>query len=153
VSDNGRWAVVGSSDQFAHLLDSEGRIAAKFGAKGQIQAIDVSDEGLTAVGSKLAEVELFDAQGKPTHTAKTRDHPTDVAFSANGDTIAVSDLSGYFYIFDSNGKKLWESKGANVGRAVAFDPAGENLYGGTDDGRILTFDVGSVIAESKSEAA
>jgi len=152
VSENGQWAVVGSSDQYAHLLDGEGNIVAKFGAKGQIQAIDVSDEGFSAVGTKLAEVELFDGQGKPASAAKTRDHPTDVAFSANGDTIAVADLAGYFYIFDANGKKLWETKGANAGRAVAFDPEGKTLYAGTDDGRILSFDVGSVIAKSKSDA-
>ncbi|OXS56284.1 ABC transporter permease [Cohnella sp. CIP 111063] len=151
VSENGQWAAVGSSDQYAHLLNRDG-IVGKIGAKGQIQAIDVSAEGYTAIGTKLNEVELFNPQGQPVHIAKTRDHVTDVAFSADGRTIGVSDLSGYFYIFDADGKKLWESKAGGNGRAVAFDPEGKTLYGGTNDGRILSFDVGSVVAKSKSEA-
>ncbi len=152
VSENGEWTVVGSTDQFAHLLGREGVVIGKFGAKGQIQAIDVSNEGYTAIGTKLNEVELFNPQGQLTNTAKTRDHVTDIAFSADGTTIGVSDLSGYFYIFDANGTKLWESKGGSNGRAVAFDPEGKTLYGGANDGRIVAFDVGSVIAKSKSEA-
>ncbi len=151
VSENGQWIAVGSTDQYAHLLSREG-VVGKIGAKGQIQAIDVSNEGYTAIGTKLNEVELFNPQGQPVHAAKTRDHVTDVAFSADGKTIGVSDLSGYFYIFDADGKKLWESKGGSNGRAVAFDPEGKTLYGGTNEGRILAFDVGSVIAKSKSEA-
>ncbi|MFB9275391.1 PQQ-binding-like beta-propeller repeat protein [Cohnella cellulosilytica] len=152
VSGSGSWVLVGSTDQYAHLLDGEGNIVAKFGAKGQIQAIDVTDDGISAIGTKLGEVELFDAGGKAAHAAKTRDYPTDVAFSADGRTIAAADLSGYFYIFDGNGKKLWETKAGNAGRAVAFDPQGKTLYAGTDDGRMLAFDVGSVIAASKSDA-
>jgi len=152
VSENGQWTVVGSTDQFAHLLDGEGNIVAKFGARGQIQAVDVSNEGYTAVGTKLNEVELYDPQGNRTNVAKTRDHITDVVFSFDGQTIGVSDLSGYFYIFEADGTKLWEMKGGNNGRAVAFDPEGKTLYGGTNDGRIFAFDVGSVIAQSKSEA-
>ncbi|WP_372629904.1 DUF5711 family protein [Cohnella sp.] len=151
VSENGQWAAVGSSDQYAHLLNRDG-IVGKIGAKGQIQAIDVSAEGYTAIGTKLNEVELFNPKGQPVHIAKTRDHVTDVAFSADGRTIGVSDLSGYFYIFDADGKKLWESKAGGNGRAVVFDPEGKTLYGGTNDGRILSFDVGSVVAKSKSEA-
>ncbi|XID90167.1 PQQ-binding-like beta-propeller repeat protein [Paenibacillaceae bacterium WGS1546] len=152
VSENGQWAVAGSSDQFVHLMNREGEILAKIGAKGQIQAVGVSDDGVVAIGTKLNEVELYGPEGQATAAAKTRDHVTGVAFSSDGKTIGVSDLSGYFYIFDAAGKKLWELKGGNNGRAVAFDPEGSTLYGGTNDGRILAFDVGSVIAKSQSEA-
>ncbi|MBB6672489.1 outer membrane protein assembly factor BamB family protein [Cohnella nanjingensis] len=152
VAGNGEWIIVASGDQFVHLLDKTGKTLLRFGAGGQIQAIDISDAGMTAVGTKLGEVELFDAKGKALRKLKTRDMVSAVAFSKDGETVAVSDLSGYFYIFSPNGKKLWETKAGDTGRAVAFDAGGKTLYAGTDDGRVLQFDTGSVVAKAKSDA-
>ncbi|MCC3375339.1 PQQ-binding-like beta-propeller repeat protein [Cohnella sp. REN36] len=152
VSGNGERIVVASGDQFVYLLDKTGKPLGKLGAGGQIQSIVVSDEGVSAIGTKLGEVELFDAQGKLQHKLKTRDMVSAVAFSKDGKMVAVSDLSGYFYIFTIQGKKLWEYKAGDTGRAVAFDPEGKTLYAGTDDGRILPFDTGSVVAQAKSDA-
>ena len=152
VSGNGEWIVAAAADQFLHLVGKDGQVLRKFGAGGQIASIAVTDDGDSAVGTNANQVELFDAEGRRTASYGTRDSVSAVAFSNDGKLLGVSDLSGNFYIFDRNGKKLWEEKEGQAGRAVEFAPDGKTLYAGTDDGRILKLDVGSVVKGAENEA-
>ncbi|THF77971.1 ABC transporter permease subunit [Cohnella fermenti] len=152
VSGNGEWIVAATADQFLHLVDKDGQVVRKFGAGGQIASIAVTDDGETAVGTNANEVELFDSEGKKAASFGTRDSVSAVAFSKDGKLLGAADLSGNFYIFDRSGKKLWEAKEGRAGRAVEFAPDGKTLYAGTDDGRILTLDVGSAVKDAESEA-
>ncbi|MDQ8739276.1 sugar ABC transporter permease, partial [Paenibacillus sp. LHD-38] len=124
----------------------------KAGASDQIQGIAVSDEGVMAIGTKSSTVELFNQDGKASAIIQTRDIVTDVSFSRDGASVGASDLSGFFYIFDHNGKKLWESKVSVEGRQVEFDNEGKTLYTGAGKGAIYKFDVGSVVEEAKGKA-
>ncbi|MBB6637304.1 PQQ-binding-like beta-propeller repeat protein [Cohnella thailandensis] len=152
VSGNGEWIVAAAADQFLHLVGKDGQVLRKFGAGGQIASIAVTDDGDTAVGTNANQVELFDAEGRKTASYGTRDSVSAVAFSNDGKLLGGADLSGNFYIFDRNGKKLWEEKEGQAGRAVEFAPDGKTLYAGTDDGRILKLDVGSVVKGAENEA-
>ncbi|MFD0716098.1 PQQ-binding-like beta-propeller repeat protein [Paenibacillus sp. GCM10027626] len=151
VSANGVWIVAAGADQFIYLLDQDGQLRSRFGVSGQVQSVAVTDEGDVAVGTNARQVELFDEAGAKVQSLSTRDHVSSVAFSKEGQLLGVSDLSGTFYLFDASGSKLWESKGGQIGRAVAFSPDGTILYAGQADGRIRPLDVGSVIADAKSQ--
>ncbi|OMF30790.1 ABC transporter permease [Paenibacillus sp. FSL H8-0548] len=152
VSSDGQWVAVATSDQYTFLLDADGKTFYKYGAGDQIQGVSVSDDGDVAIGTKSSEVELIDQDGKLMRKLLTKDIVTDVSFSKDGESIAVSDLSGFFYIFDRNGKKLWESKVNGEGREVEFDHDGMTLFAGTGDGIILKHDVSSVVKEAKGKA-
>jgi ABC-type sugar transport system permease subunit/outer membrane protein assembly factor BamB len=152
VSDNGQWILAATADQFLHLLDKSGKPLRKFGAGGQIQSVALSDDGETAVGTSDGNIELYSSDGAKERTFSVRTTIAMVAFSKDGDKIGVADLAGNFYIFDRSGKQLWETKDGEAGRAVEFSADGKTLYAGTDDGRILKLDVGSVVAQAKSEA-
>ncbi|WP_169088007.1 DUF5711 family protein [Paenibacillus sp. PL91] len=152
VSPNGKWIVVAATDQYAYLINENKEIVYKVGASDQIQGISVSDDGVMAIGTKSSTVELFNQDGKENAIIQTRDIVTDVSFSRDGASIGASDLSGYFYIFNHNGIKLWESKVSVEGRQVEFDNEGKILYTGAGKGAIYKFDVGSVIEEAKGKA-
>ncbi|MBP2110603.1 ABC transporter permease subunit [Paenibacillus silagei] len=151
VSADGSWIAAAGADQFIFLLDKDGQPHSRFGAGGQVQSLAVTGEGDVAVGTDTRQVELFNKEGTRIQSLSTRDHVSAVAFSKDGKLLGVADLSGFFYLFDSNGSKLWESGGGQVGRALAFSPDGTILYAGQTDGSIRPLDVGSVIAEGKSQ--
>lgn len=152
VSDDGSRIIVATADQYLHVLDGSGQPLRKIGARGQIQSVDITDEGDIVVGTSESQIELFGADGEAIGAYSVRNSVSAVAFSKDGESIGVADLSGYFYIFDRGGKKLWETKDGDAGRSVAFSPDGKTLYAGTDDSRILQLNVSSVVAEAKSGA-
>lgn len=152
VSGNGEWIAVATADQYVHLVAKDGKILRKFGAEGQIASIAVTDDGYTAVGTNSDQVELFDANGNKAKVYDTRDSVSAVTFSKDGELVGAADLSGNFYIYNRGGKKLWEAKEGKAGRAVEFAPDGKTLYAGTDVGRVLKLDVGSVVKSAESEA-
>ncbi|RUS46680.1 PQQ-binding-like beta-propeller repeat protein [Cohnella sp. AR92] len=152
VSGNGEWIVAATADQFLHLVGKDGQVLHKFGARGQISSIAVTNDGETAVGTNANQVELFDSQGKRITAYGTRDSVSAVAFSTDGKLLGVADLSGNFYIFDRGGKKLWEEKEGQAGRAVEFASDSKTLYAGTDDGRILKLDIGSAVKSAEKAA-
>ncbi|MFX3636759.1 MAG: DUF5711 family protein [Candidatus Pristimantibacillus sp.] len=152
VSPNGKWIAVAATDQYAYLINENKEIVYKAAASDQIQGIAVSDEGVMAIGTKSSTVELFNQEGKASGIIQTRDIVTDVSFSRDGASVGASDLSGYFYIFDQKGKKLWESKVSVEGRQVEFDNEGKTLYTGAGKGAVYKFDVGSVVEAAKGKA-
>ncbi|WP_020618980.1 PQQ-binding-like beta-propeller repeat protein [Paenibacillus daejeonensis] len=152
VSANGLWIAAAGADQFVYLLDKDGKLLSRFGAGGQVQSLAVTNDGEVAIGTNARQAELFDKTGTRVQSLATRDNVSSIAFSMQEQILAVSDLSGYFYLFNTDGSKLWESKGSQIGRAVAFSPDGRILYAGQADGSIRPLDVGSVIADAKSQA-
>ncbi|MBO7743633.1 PQQ-binding-like beta-propeller repeat protein [Paenibacillus sp. MWE-103] len=152
VSANGQWIAAATTDQYVYLLDGQGKQLRKMGAADQISAVAVSDEGAVAAATASNEVELFDAGGKGHKSLPTRDDVTDVSFSRDGKVIGASDLSGGFYLFGENGKKLWETNVDAPGRNVELDRDGKTLYAGTEDGRLFAYDTGQAIGQAKSDA-
>ncbi|CAM3680506.1 PQQ-binding-like beta-propeller repeat protein [Cohnella lubricantis] len=152
VSDNGQWVLAATADQYLHLLDGTGKPLLKIGASGQIQSIDITGDGDIAAGTSDGRVELFTSDGEPAGNIGIQSSVSAVAFSKDGASLGVADLTGNFYIFDSSGKQLWEMKVGEAGRSVEFSPDSKTMYAGTDDGRILQLDVSSVVAEAKSQA-
>lgn len=152
VSPNGAWTVAATTDQYAHLLNAEGTLVHKVGASGKISAAAVSDEGDIALGVSGSKVEIFNKEGKSIQKLSVKDDVMDVAMSVKGDLIAVADFSGNFYVFNQDGKKLWETKGNDVGRVVEFNKDAVTLFGGTDRGTIHLFDVESAVKGAEQQA-
>ncbi|MCQ6561069.1 ABC transporter permease subunit [Paenibacillus mendelii] len=152
VSGNGQWVAVGATDQYIHLLDSEGKVVRKMGLDSAVESVAVSDEGEVAAGTTAYAVELFDKEGKRDAKLAAKDIVTDVAFTRDGQFIGVSDFSGNFYVFSRAGKKLWETKVSGAGREVEFDKEGKTLYGGTEQGQVHKYDVGTVVEGAKKQA-
>jgi ABC-type sugar transport system permease subunit len=151
VSPNGVWTVVAASDQYVHVLDTQGSLVHKLAAHGKINAVTVSDEGVVVVGSTGFKVDIFDKEGQRLQDLSLKDDVMDVTLSTNN-LIAVADYSGNFYVFDDQGKKLWETHGDSAGRVVAFNKDAESLFTGTDRGIIYQFDVGVAVKGSEKQA-
>ncbi|MFD0670881.1 PQQ-binding-like beta-propeller repeat protein [Cohnella sp. GCM10027633] len=152
VSDNGQWTVAATADGFLHLLDNSGKLIHKFGANGQTQSVDINDNGETVVGTSDGQIGLYDSKGESIRDFRIGGSVSSIAFSQDNANIGVTDLTGNFYIFDRQGKQLWVTKDGQAGRSIAFAPDGKTLFAGTDDGRILLFDVDSVVAKAKNDA-
>jgi len=152
VSSDGVWTIAAATDQYAYVLDAEGNVVHKLGAGGKIAAAAISEQGDIALGTSGYKVEVYGKEGERTSVLSVKDDVMDVALSANGELIAVTDFSGYFYVFDRGGKKLWESRGDSAGRAVEFNKEGLTLFGGTDRGSVLQYDVESAVKGAEKQA-
>ncbi|XID92991.1 ABC transporter permease subunit [Paenibacillaceae bacterium WGS1546] len=153
ISDNGEWTAVGASDQYVYMLDRNGERMNKIGISGPVQALAVSDAGEVAAGSIGGHVELFGPDGRLLSSFKVKDNPTSLALSADGKYVAVSDLTGYSYVFSREGSKLWESRSDTIVRQVAFSPESSTLYSGTDAGIVNVYDVGTVLQGAQRQAS
>lgn len=70
----------------------------------------------------------------------------DVAVSADGRYIGIASFDHNVYLYDNNGKKIWEYRiPGGVGRAIAFATDGSKLYVGeaSPDGKLYAFDSAS----------
>jgi ABC-type sugar transport system permease subunit len=151
VSPNGVWTAVAASDQYVHVLGAQGSLVHKLAARGTINSVSVSDEGIVVVGSTGFKVDVFDKEGQRLQNLSLKDDVMDVTLSTNGDLIAAADYSGNFYVFDDHGKKLWETRGDSAGRVVAFNKDAKSLFTGTDRGMIYQFDVGIAVKSAEKQ--
>ncbi|GGD64513.1 ABC transporter permease subunit [Paenibacillus nasutitermitis] len=153
VSANGEWTAVGASDQYVYMLNRSGKILYKTAISGPIQALAVSDQGETVVGSIGGNITVYDSSGNSMSSFAVKDNPTSFTGSANGEYIGVSDLSGSIYVFSRSGVKLWETNVGTIVRQVAFDPESKMLYSGTDTGIVTEYDVSATLQNAKRQAS
>ncbi|QJD84541.1 ABC transporter permease subunit [Cohnella herbarum] len=152
VSPNGAWVVAAATDQYAHILNAEGARTGKIGAGGKIAAVAISDDGDVAIGTSGSKIELYDKEGKRIRVLSVKDDVMDVALSVDGELIAAADFSGNFYVFNREGKQLWETRGESAGRVVEFSKDSLTLYGGTDKGYVHQYDVASAVKGAEKQA-
>jgi len=151
VSPKGTWIAAAAADQYAYVFDAAGALQRKIPAVGDIVAIDVSDDALTAVGTSENKVYFYDEAGSLLGSMETKDVITAVKLSADGKYAAVADYSGNYYVTDAKGNELWSTKEAGPGRQAAFSSNGM-LYTASGDGAVYAYNVESIL-ESGAKSA
>lgn len=152
VSPNGQYIAVGGKDQYAYLMDGQGKLLHRTSITGSFSSVAVTDGGDLIAGLKTPRLYVIDKQGAIARTIDVDDAVDDVDVTPDGKTIGVADYGGGFYLISREGKVLWKIKVGAPATQIAFGPASGTVYGGTDNGRIYAYAVDSVIAGAEKGA-
>jgi WD40 repeat protein len=147
ITSDGSYVAVGCYDGSVYLLNQKGEMVKKYQASGAVRWLKFSpDNKYLAFGPTKGGPSYFGLFEVPSLDLVWEnivgDWARTVAFSQDGNLVAVGSSNGAFNIFDSKGEKLWQnSNGGLVPFLVGFDKKMEKVATGGKGRNVVVYNI------------
>lgn len=146
VSPNGSYIAAGCYDGSVYLFDKIGKLVSTYKAEGTVRWVKFSPDGkYLAFGPTERGADYFGLFRVPDLTPIWEDFVGDwsrtVAFSEDGDLVAVGSSNGVLTLFNTKGEKIWQtSNGGLVPFVIGFDVKGDRIVTGGKGRTLIVYD-------------
>ncbi len=146
VSPDGSFIAAGCYNGYVYLFDRNGNLVNTYNAGGMVRWVKFSPDGkYLAFGPTNNGADYVGLFSVPDLTVLWEgfvgDWSRTVAFSNDGNLIAVGSSNGVLSLFDINGNKLWQaSNGGLVPFVIGFDGKGERIVIGGKGRTLIVYD-------------